>query len=219
MTKRVRITNADASPYGLIVRHSSGEVKSLAQPGDDCEFHLSGSQTITITEEVPFASTPADGPPAGTVSPQSIGLFQNDSSRKHLPGVWLYSTTQLQGKHDLPPDVVDRIMLNCGCDAEGGWHDGHGNPTPAAHRGFEQADTNAERARLERFNATPRVFEIKHSPVLGRNILNEGRHVAIVAAIPPAGKNPPVYAVRAIDARALDEWCEYMAVSRTNPGA
>ena len=215
MTKRVRITNADASPYGLIVRHSSGEVKSLAQPGDDCEFFLSGSQTITIEEEKPFAGNPGTsvGVSTGPVTPQSIGLFQADASRKHLPGVWLSKP------HNLPGDVVARIMLNCGCDAEGNWHDANGDPVAAAGRMFEQADTKAEEARLNRHNATPRVFDIKWNPSRGGYTLDESRHVVIVAGIPQIGNSPPVYAVRAVDDRALDEWCEYMAASRTNPGA
>ena len=221
MTKKVRITNADGEPYDVVVKRSDGSVEVLSNPGDGADFTLSAGVSLTITER---ARAKPEATEAGTIGPRTpaeISLFQTPNSlRTFGDGTWLYCNTQLQRKdHGLSDEAVARIMLNCGCDAEGNWHDASGNPTPAFGRGFEQADTPAEQQRLRRYNATPRVMDVKWNPILGRWQLDETRHVALVAQIPPAGRNPPVYAVRALNEAALNEWIDFMGASRANPGA
>lgn len=213
MTKRVRITNADGSHWGVRIKHSNGQVFDLPYPGDSTELHIAGTQDLTITEYDAAAKVPS----VHAATPTAFGLFQNAASRKYLPGVWCLSTHQLMVEdHGLSPDIVNRIMANCGCDADGRYWDDNGEARPFAGRMFEQADTNPERDRLEQYNATPAVYDIVY--LNGQPVLDRSESLAARAGV-PLGRNPNVYAVRCRDEAAFNAWCEFMAPSRSNPGA
>lgn len=160
MTKRVLIINNDGGPYGVRVKHSSGAVFELPNPGDNVAVHVSASQSFVV-EEYDLQGAKPEPPKVvepDVTSPASIGLFQD----KRLPGAWLYSTVQLMDKaHGLNDDQVRRIMLNCGCLENGVWWDADGDAFAAFGRGFEQAGSVHREPVLARRNATARVCDIE----------------------------------------------------------
>jgi len=215
MTAKIRVFNEGDQPllYGAnrLLMPGKSSTHDVSDLGSSISF-----TPVSVGDDVP-APAPAPSTDA-TVrpTPASIGMFQTELSRKLLGSdVWLYCTTRAA----MAPtnDIKVRIMLNCGCDADGNWRDTNGNPLPAFSRGFETADTAAEQERLRRFNATPSVFDI--TVVNGHPELDLFHHVAMVTGMYPKGRDPIFYAVRAEDEAALDEWCEFMAASRGNPGA
>lgn len=219
MTKRVTITNADAGMYGVRINHSSGAVFDLPNPGDNVSVYVSASQSFTVSEyDVASGKAVPDSvaPPPAKLTPTSAGLFQNDDSRQYMPGVWLYSTTRLMRKdHGLTEDQVRRIMLNCGCLENGVWWDENGDPFPAAFRGFEQADSKTEEARLYRRNATAFVKDIEQ--VTSRNGTKRWE-----LSSTPLGKvlglmgetTPLIYAVRARTEADLADWIRWAATPK-----
>jgi hypothetical protein len=215
MTAKVKITNEgpDALLYsgnrvlmpGRSISHEITEGGNMGGLNVNLQLlHIDGD------------ATPPEEPAPAAPTPSSLGMMQNDESRKLIgPEFWFYST--LQAESAPTNDAKVRIMLNCGCDAHGVWHDAQGEPVPAANRGFEQADTLAERERLKRYNSTPMVYDI--AIIQGQPRLALDRHVAAVTGLTPTGKYPNFYAIRAVDAAALSECLQSIAASRGNPGA
>jgi hypothetical protein len=217
MTTEITVTNN--GPDALLFTKENNRFMLL--PNTSRRVFVDNSKTDAFTIEAVSLGDPAPPeepapPPSATVTPASLGMTQNDESRKLIgPEFWFYST--LQAESAPTNDARVRIMLNCGCDAHGVWRDANGDPIPAAGRLFEQADTPAERERLRRYNYTPAVYDI--AIVQGQPRLALDRHVAAVTGLTPTGKYPNFYAIRAADEAALSECLQAIAASRGNPGA
>lgn len=219
MTKRVLIINNDGGPHGVRVRQSSGAVFDLANPGDSVAVYISGSQSVEVEEYDPLkaggpATTADTAPEAPAVpkTPADLGLFQD----KRLPGLWIYSTTQLMDKnHGLTEDQVRRIMLNCGCLENGVWWDENGDPFPAAFRGFEQADSQTEEARLYRRNATAFVKDIEQVTSRNGSKRWELSSTPLGKVLGLMGETTPlIYAVRARTEADLADWIRWAATPK-----
>lgn len=212
MTTEITVTNN--GPDALLFTKENNRFMLL--PNTSRRVFVDNSKTDAFTVEAVAVGDPVppEEPATSVPTPASLAMTQNDESRKLIgPEFWFYST--LQAESAPTNDARVRIMLNCGCDAHGVWHDAQGEPVPAANRGFEQADTPAERERLKRYNATPMVYDI--AIIQGQPRLALDRHVAAVTGLVPAGKYPNFYAIRAADEAALSECLQAIAASRGHP--
>lgn len=152
----------------------------------------------------------AQNPNIAARNPKVPALIQTQLSQQLLPGEWLLVNMQIDGA-DKGIAEVDywRIRLNTGCGPQGELEG-----QPAAFRGFEQADTPAERVRLDRANSTARVHDVKR--VDGRYELDIDTHLVDVAGIERIKAHPRVHAVRVANWAALDEWIRFTAGGRPN---
>jgi hypothetical protein len=136
-------------------------------------------------------------------------LIQTPLSQQLMPGEWLTVNLQINGSEKLSEIDYWRVRLNTGCGPQGELEG-----QPAAFRGFETADTPAERARLERANSTSRVFDLQK--VGDHYELDMNAPLVEVAGLEPIKAHPLVHAVRVQSWEALDEWIRFTAAGRPN---
>lgn len=191
-----------------------GEVSELtAQGGVD----LSPDAIAAIGAEIARQLAKADqvaavspqGNPIAARHPKIQALIQTPLSQQLMPGEYLLVNMQINGAEKLADADYWRVRLNTGCGPQGEL-DGQ----PAAHRGFETADTPAESLRLARATSTSRCYNVVK--VGDRYLLDESAPLIDAAGIERIKAHPKVHAVRVANWEALDEWVRWTASGRPN---
>lgn len=159
------------------------------------------------TPAVKPSPTPTGGNPIAAHHDAIPALIQTDTSMKLLPGEWLVVNLQANGAELITDIDYWRVRLNTGCGPQGEL-DGQ----PAAHRGFETADTPAERERLARATSSSFAFDVAW--VSGNWQLDMSKPLVKAAGLTPIAAHPIVHIVRAVSWDALDEWVRWTAQGR-----
>lgn len=132
-------------------------------------------------------------------TPESWNLIQPFNLARINPNVWVYCNLQLTetSANKISPRNRAAIRINCGCDDDG-------NLQPVGNRMFEQADSVAENARLDRINSSPRVGEITAAEPFHET----GRPLGAALGLLGENKVPRIYALRATNWAAVQEWID-----------
>lgn len=136
---------------------------------------------------------------SGAQTPQDYQLIQPFNLAEINPNVWVYCNLQLSetSANNISPRNRAAIRINCGCDD-------NGNLQPAFGRMFEQADSVTENARLGRINSSPRVGEVTETAPFHET----GRPLGAVLGLLGENKVPLIYALRAKNWAAVQEWID-----------